>query len=481
MVASRSGARTKPLSVKPLRASQPVGGVLATLGFERAMPLLHGSQGCTAFGKVYFVRHFNEPIPLQTTAVDRTAAIMGADDNLTEALRTLCSKSAPSLITVITTGLTEAAGTDIERLVRTFRRDHPELAAATTIVPVAAPEFNGSLESGYAATLRAILDVVLPAPAFARTRPGRAPRRVNLLLSSALAPGDVEALCELVEAFGLEPVAIPDLGASLDGHLDDTRFSPLSIAGTRLEALDECGDAAATIVVGASLFASADLLAERTGVPDFRFTHLMGLAESDRLVMALRELSGRAVPRRVQRQRRQLQDALLDTHLTLGMRRLAIAAEADLLAGVAALGEGIGMEVVAAVAPDERAAGLAHLADSLPLQIGDLQDLERQAEAGGAELLIGSGHAVASAETLGIPIIQRGYPIWERFGLHTRSWIGYRGSRDALYDWANALAAEHEQHGGLAPYRSIFKIERSPDAGGAHRCGKSYSTPRQPA
>ena len=33
--------RNKALSVNPLKASQPIGGSLATLGFNRAMPMLH--------------------------------------------------------------------------------------------------------------------------------------------------------------------------------------------------------------------------------------------------------------------------------------------------------------------------------------------------------------------------------------------------------------------------------------------------------
>ena len=67
--------RNKALSVNPLKASQPVGGSLATLGFDRSIPMLHGSQGCTAFAKVYFVRHFREPIPLQSSAMDQTSSV----------------------------------------------------------------------------------------------------------------------------------------------------------------------------------------------------------------------------------------------------------------------------------------------------------------------------------------------------------------------------------------------------------------------
>jgi nitrogenase molybdenum-iron protein NifN len=97
--------RKKALSVSPLKSSQPVGASLAFLGINRAMPMMHGSQGCTAFGKVFFVRHFREPIPLQTTAMDQVSSVMGADDNVVEGLKTLCEKSNPALVGVPTTGL----------------------------------------------------------------------------------------------------------------------------------------------------------------------------------------------------------------------------------------------------------------------------------------------------------------------------------------------------------------------------------------
>ena len=63
----------KALAVNPLKVSQPMGATLAFLGLARAIPLMHGAQGCTAFGKVFFANHFREPIPLQTTAMDQAA------------------------------------------------------------------------------------------------------------------------------------------------------------------------------------------------------------------------------------------------------------------------------------------------------------------------------------------------------------------------------------------------------------------------
>ena len=99
--------RKKALSVSPLKASQTVGASLAFLGFARAMPIMHGSQGCTAFAKVFFVRHFREPIPLQTTAMDQVSSVMGADDNIIEALKTICEKNSPSILGMVTTGLAD--------------------------------------------------------------------------------------------------------------------------------------------------------------------------------------------------------------------------------------------------------------------------------------------------------------------------------------------------------------------------------------
>ena len=95
--------RNKALAVNPLKASQPVGASLAFLGINKAIPMMHGSQGCTAFGKVYFVRHFREPIPLQTTAMDQVSTVMSADENVILGLATVCEKSKPALIGLPTT------------------------------------------------------------------------------------------------------------------------------------------------------------------------------------------------------------------------------------------------------------------------------------------------------------------------------------------------------------------------------------------
>ncbi|MEJ2645700.1 MAG: nitrogenase iron-molybdenum cofactor biosynthesis protein NifN [Gammaproteobacteria bacterium] len=453
--------RKKALSVSPLKASQPVGAALAFLGIDRAIPMLHGSQGCTAFGKVFFVRHFREPIPLQTTAMDQVSSVMGADDNIVEGLRTVCEKSKPALIGLPTTGLAETQGADVRGAVSTFRKRHPEYDTVK-VVPVNTPDFTGCLETGYAAALYALIDCLVAPAAEAGTRPGQRRRQINVLAGSALTPGDGEALKELLETFGLRPVLVPDIAGSLDGHLGEDPFSPVTTGGTPVSELATLGDAVATLVIGASLDKAAELLHERTGVPAYRFEHLMGLDAMDALVAVLADISGRPVPDTVQRHRAQLQDAMLDTHFMLGQARIAVAADPDELHAFGQFLQGMGAELVAAVTPS-RTPVLARVC-AAQVQIGDLEDLERAARANGAQLLIGNSHAAESARRLGVPLLRAGFPQYDLVGGYQRTWVGYRGSRQALFDLANLLLMQ--EHHEIKPYHSIYAQKPGQPAGG---------------
>src|SRR6056297_1894293 len=251
--------RNKAMSVNPLKTSQTVGAAIAFLGIDRSIPMMHGSQGCTAFGKVFFVRHFREPVPLQTTAMDQASSVLGADENVVEGLATVCEKSSPALIGLPTTGLAETQGCDILRNVREFRQQYPQ-HADVAVIPVNTPDFSGSFETGYAAAVTAMIDELVPR----QKTTGRHRRQVNVLVSSALSIGDVEWLKETIEAFGLAPVVLPDLSESLDGHLTDRDFSPVSVGGTPVQSFATLGDSVGTLVIGDSLGKAADLLAERT-------------------------------------------------------------------------------------------------------------------------------------------------------------------------------------------------------------------------
>lgn len=439
----------KPLSVNPLKTSQPVGASLAFLGLNRAMPLMHGSQGCTAFAKVFLVRHFREPIPLQTTAMDQISTIMGADENVIQALATIAEKNRPAVIGLCTTGLSETQGSDIRRCLKEFRAAHPE-HAGVAVVPVNSTDTVGCLETGFALAVEAIIDTLV-ADTKNSALAGRRHKQVNVLASSLLTPGDIETVKDWVEAFGLRAVVLPDLSDSLDGHLVDAEFTPLTVGGTPLEEIRTLGEAAATLVIGASLNRAADRLKDKTGVPDFRFDGLMGLAACDAFTQALATISGQPVPEKIERQRAQLQDALVDTHFMTGFAPVALAGDPDMVAGFASFLTSVGAEIAVAVSPVK-----APVLEGLPIDavtIGDLEDLERSAAARPVRLMIGNSHAAPSAQRLGVPLLRAGFPQYDWVGGYTRSWVGYRGSRQTLFDFANLILGQHHD---IAPYRSIF-------------------------
>jgi len=443
--------RKKALSVNPLKTSQTVGGALAFLGLYNSMPLMHGSQGCTAFAKVFFVRHFREPIPLQTTAMDQVSSVMGADENIIEALKTISEKNKPAVIGLVTTGLAETQGCDISGAVKEFRKRHPEYSNVV-VVPVNTPDYAGSFESGFALAMRAIIEHIVPNDT---SRVGLRKKQVNVLCGGNLTPGDLEFVIESIESLGLRPLLIPDLSGSLDGHLAEEEFNPLTTGGVSVADIQTAGESKATLVIGESLKGVAEQLEQKTNVPSYLFGHLMGQDAVDDWFAALAEISGADVPEKWQRQRAQLQDAMLDTHFMLGDSRVAIAGDPDLVLGFDTLVRSVGAHTVAAVVPASLPSRntLLNDAELETIKIGDLEDAEAMAKTHGAQLFLGNSHAVATAKRLGIPILRMGFPQYDLVGGYQRCWFGYRGTQQTLFDMANLLV---EHHQGVQPYHSVL-------------------------
>ncbi|BAZ11466.1 nitrogenase molybdenum-iron cofactor biosynthesis protein NifN [Calothrix sp. NIES-4071] len=422
----------KPVVVNPLKQSQTLGAAMAFLGLKGMVPLLHGSQGCTAFAKVIMVRHFREAIPLATTAMTEVTTILGGEENITQAILTLMQKSQPEIIGLCTTALTETRGDDMQGILKDFRKRHPELNDLP-IVLVSSPDFKGALQDGFAAAVEAIVRE-LP-------QPGKTiPQQVNILASSAFTPGDIQQVKDIVTEFGLVPIVVPDLSASMDGHLADS-WSPITVGGTTVEELRKIGSSAFTLALGESVRTAASILEERFQIPYEVFTELTGLHRVDEFMQALSDLSGLSVPDKFRWQRRQLQDAMLDTHFYFGRKRISLALEPDLLWSTVLFLQSMGAEIQAAVTTTR-----SPLLENLPIDkvvIGDYEDFEKLAV--GSDLLIGNSHAGNIARRLGIPLYRQGIPIYDRLGNGQVTKIGYKGTMDILFDIGNILLETEER------------------------------------
>lgn len=427
---------SKAASVNPLKSSQPLGAAYAFLGVEGSVPLFHGSQGCTSFALVLFVRHFKETIPLQTTAMDEVATILGGAENLEEAILNLKKRTGARFIGVCTTALVETRGEDFVGELTNIKSRRSEELAGTEVVLVQTPDFDGAIEEGWSKAVTAMLDAL----AEPDEKIAPAGNRINILAGSHLTVADIELLRETVEAFGLEPIILPDISGSLDGTIPDT-WIPTTYGGTQIGQIRDMGRSSFTVAIGEHMRKPARLLQQKCGVPFLVFDTLTGLKPVDRFIALLAELSSRPIPTRIRRRRNQLTDAMLDGHFHFGGKSVAIGAEPDLLFALSSFFAGLGAEVTVAVTTTNHSPVLEKI-PAAHVTVGDLQDLEDLAgDNNGVDLLVTHSHGRQAADRLSVPLMRVGFPIFDRLGAQHRRTILYEGTRDLIFDVANIFQA----------------------------------------
>jgi nitrogenase molybdenum-iron protein NifN len=361
---------------------------------------------------------------------------LGGLENVEQAILTIASRQKPSIIGISSTGVTETKGDDVDGYLKLIRQKHPELDHIALIY-VSTPDFKDAFQDGWAKTVtRMVEQLVEPTPADTV----RDTTKVNILPGAHLTPGDIDELRDLLEGFGLQAVVLPDLSGSLDGHVPDD-FTPTTIGGISLEEIAGMGLSCHTLAIGEQMRDAAVALEQRTGVPFTLFDRLTGLEVNDELITLCARLSGKPVPNKIKRQRSQLVDAMLDGHFYFGGKKIAIGAEPDLLWTLSNWITELGSVVVAAVTTTA-----SPLLERLPTEevlIGDLEDLE--ARAAGCDLLMTHSHGRQAAERLHIPFYRIGIPMFDRLGAAHQTIVGYRGTRNLIFEIANMFIANgHE-------------------------------------
>lgn len=425
--------KNKPLAINPFKLSQPLGGTLAFQGLFRALPIIHGSQGCAALIKSQMTRHYQEPIAVQTSALQEMNVIFGSEKSMTEAIDNCLAKHNPDIIGVFSTGLTEVAGDDLVENVKNYVKNRE--ITDKLIVPVSLPDFQGSLESGYSKTVEAILTSLFEQ--FANNLPRkRFSNRINLLPGSHLTPGDVMELKEILYSFGFNVISIPDLATSLSGHLNQG-YSPLSRGGISLEKLELLAMSSITIAIGSSMEGSAKIIEEHTGIPYQLFPSLTGLKANDEFFSFLQRVSRKPVPTRFRWQRENLLDCMLDAHFYYAGSKAVVALEPDHLYSITKWLKEVGVTICGAVSSIKTAI-LKNIDEEV--LVGDLYDLEKNADT--ADIWISNSHGKQGANRNGISFLPSGFPIFEQIGSSLMTSVGYRGTTELLIKVANKLIEE---------------------------------------
>jgi nitrogenase molybdenum-cofactor synthesis protein NifE len=425
-IKNRQSAIANPKSailIDPLKHSPSIGAAVALQGIDRALPIIHGAQGCTFLGKVLLTKHFREPISLATSKLFVEDVIMGSEEKLTQAIDGFIEKNKPALIGVLTSGLSEVKGDDVAAVVRRIQSQ----GSKVKILHIPTPDFDGGLETGYARAVEAVVQSVELGVRSSESR------KINILAGSHLTPADFGEIRQIVEAFGLKAIMLPDLSA-LDGSRQD--FSPLAAGGTSMAELTAIADASVTLGLGMSMEPAAKLLQQKFGIGYRMFDSIAGLKDSDLLMHALAEASGRPIPAKYERHRKVLVDVMRDAHIYFGGRKMCIALEPDLAVTTSKWLDEMGATVELAVIPT-----LSDAADRIrarEVRIGDLYSIKGEYDA-----IISNSHAEDTASRLGIPLYEMGFPVYKTFGYTSKVTVGYRGTLTMISEMANLLMKKH--------------------------------------
>lgn len=425
----------KLLQLNPIKLSQPMGAMLCFLGIKNCMPLMHGAQGCASFSKVFFTRHFNDPIAVQTTAVnDITAVIDGGDYSISESIKNITKRVKPDLVGLFTTGLTETKGDDIKGA-SLLLQDMQDIAYVNT------PDFDGSLESGFSKSIEAVIEqFVTPSNEIDA-------QKAVILPNVNIKPIEVEKIKEDLSLFGYEVLSLPDLSESLDGHLG-LKQGALSSGGITLEEIKALGNSSLVISVGSSVQKAGEKLqACNENMQHLHFDYLGGLEACDSFYGQLCELKNISQPHpSIVRWRKRLQDALLDTHFALGSSSVVLALEPDqcLSMGHTIIEAGANIKAIVTTHRND----LLEEIECDHLLIGDFEDVKHYLEE--SDIVISNFHSERLARIHKKAVMVRGFPDYEGVGGQLKNDLLYEGSCYALFELANILnhykEGLHDEH-----------------------------------
>ncbi|CCQ53372.1 Nitrogenase (molybdenum-iron) beta chain [Crocosphaera watsonii WH 8502] len=147
------------LTINPAKACQPLGSLLAAVGFEGTLPFVHGSQGCVAYFRTHLTRHFKEPVSAVSSSMTENAAVFGGLRNMVDGLANAYALYKPKMIAICTTCMAEVIGDDLGAFVGNARQDGS--IPDDFPVPFAhTPSFVGSHITGYDSMMKSILDTL---------------------------------------------------------------------------------------------------------------------------------------------------------------------------------------------------------------------------------------------------------------------------------------------------------------------------------
>ena len=437
--------RLKNIEINPLKTSSSLGAAVFFLGLKNAVVLMHGAVGCASFDKVTLTKHFRENIPIVTSALNETGAILGGKDFLISGINNVYEKMKPDFIGVTSSGLTETQGEDIAWIIDEFKNfKNVQNIPFANVIYASTPDYKDGFEEGYLAAMLSLLTEAADKnkeDIHCKKSNGtkyKNKKSVNVFCPPSFTPQDFLELRETLDDFNLKPVMIPDLGLSLGGHLDERGYLQTTSGGLDAKDLTDIFDGEFNLIIGLSLKDAVKNIEGLTGLKTYYFSNLCGLKNSDKFFNLLSKESGKEIPEKYKRRRSRLMDAYLDAHFYFSGKEIALALGVDLLDSFSAIYSEIGANLKLGIT--------TKAIDAIDIEYGFLNlsegDLDMLDNCGNLDMIVSNSNAKFYAENLGIPLLKAGFPIIDEIGHNYKHYILYDGAINLVIESANLLFAE---------------------------------------
>ncbi len=429
------------LTVNPAKACQPLGAVFAAVGFEGTIPFVHGSQGCVAYYRSHFSRHFKEPSSCVSSSMTEDAAVFGGLSNMVDGLANTYNMYQPKMISVSTTCMAEVIGDDLNAFIKTAK-DKGSIPQEFDVPFAHTPAFVGSHITGYDNVLKGILWHFWDGKAGTTEPLKRVPNdKINFIGGfDGYTVGNLREIKRIFNLMGVEYTILADNSDVWDTPTDGT--FRMYDGGTTLEDTANALHAKATISMQEFCTEKTLPFIAEHGQETYAFNHPIGVKATDEFLMTISRITGKPIPEALEKERGRLVDAIADSTAHIHGQKFAIYGDPDLCLGLTGFLLELGAEPVHVLSTNGNkswADKVQALFDSSPFGKGchvypgkDLWHMRSLLFTEPVDFLIGNTYGKYLERDTGTPLIRIGFPIFDRHHHHRYPVWGYQGGLNVL-------------------------------------------------
>jgi len=444
--------KREALTINPAKACQPLGAVLCALGFAKTLPYVHGSQGCVAYFRTYFNRHFKEPIACVSDSMTEDAAVFGGQKNMFDGLANAKALYKPEMIAVSTTCMAEVIGDDLNAFIGNAKKEgHIEQEFP---VPFAhTPSFVGSHTTGW----DNMFEGILRSFTLNRMDDKQVGKNgtLNIVPGFETYLGNYRVIRRMLEQMDVSYSLLCDPSEVLDTPADGEYR--MYAGGTTQEEIKDAPNAIDTLLLQPwQLVKTKKFVESIWHHPATRLNIPMGLEWTDDFLMKVAELTGKPIPNVLAKERGRLVDMMTDSHAWLHGKRFALWGDADFVLGLVKFLLELGAEPTHILCHHankrwkkavEGVLAASPFGKSGRVYTGaDLWHMRSLVFTDQPDFMIGNSYGkfiqrdtLHKGKAFEVPLIRIGFPIFDRHHLHRDTTLGYEGAMYLLKTLVNAV------------------------------------------